>query len=169
MVKKSKVVYFVVSVVLCMLSSCFITGCATTGLQRKDTELIATNSRNIGRVESTAENLGELVGRSQERLEIVRRASERIGETTERLDYLFTEYEREVERILDELYTLKEQQEQMERNSNNTNNSNSIIYSVSDNKAQMEGAVNGKVTNSLFNGAEFNKGSEPAEQVQKPP
>ena len=144
MVTKSKAVCFVVSVVLCMLTSCFITGCATTGLQRNDTELVSANSRNIGRVESTAEAIGDTISDSRERLEIVRRASERIGEAGERLDYLFSEYEREVERILDELYTLKEQQEQMERNSNNINNDNSTVHPVSDNKAQMEGAVDGK-------------------------
>ena len=98
--------------------ACLCTGCATTGLQRKDTELVSANSRNIGRVESTAEIIGDTISDSRERLEIVRRASERIGEAGERLDYLFSEYEREVERILDELYTLKEQQEQMESGSN---------------------------------------------------
>lgn len=144
MVKKNKVICFVVSVMLCMLSFCFITGCATTGLQRKDTELVAANSRNVGRIESTAEALGDTISDSRERIEIVRRASERIGEAGERLDYLFSEYEREVERILDELYTLKEQQEQMERSSTSINNVNSTVHPVSDNKAQMEGAVNGK-------------------------
>ena len=144
MVEKNKTILFVVSVVLCMCVLFASTGCATTGLQRKDTELVAANSRNVGRIESTAEVIGDTISDSRERLEIVRRASERIGEAGERLDYLFSEYEREVERILEELYTLKEQQEQMERNSNNINSGNSAVRPVSDSKIQMEGAVDGK-------------------------
>ena len=145
MAKKIKgMVTLVIYCLSVLLLSSIFTGCATTGLQRKDTELVSANSRNIGRVESTAEAIEDTISDSRERLEIVRRASERIGEAGERLDYLFSEYEREVERILDELYTLKEQQEQMERGNTNINNVNSTVYPVSDNKAQMEGAVNGK-------------------------
>ena len=145
MFKKSKrMVALVIYCLSMLLLSSLFTGCATTGLQRKDTELVSANSRNIGRVESTAEAIGDTISDSRERLEIVRRASERIGEAGERLDYLFSEYEREVERILDELYTLKEQQEQMERSSTSTNNVNSTVHPVSDNKVQMEGVVDGK-------------------------
>lgn len=136
--KISTVLYLVL---LTLVPCCFITGCTTTGLQRKDTELVATNSRNIGRIESTAEALGDTISDSRERLEIVRRASGRIGEAGERLDYLFSEYEREVERILDELYTLKEQQEQMERNSSGRRNDDNTIRPVSGGKIKVEGAI----------------------------
>lgn len=88
------------------------TGCATVnGLSGEDAELVAANSRNIGRIESTAEALGDTISDSRERLEIVRRASERIGEAGERLDYLFTEYEREVGRLLDEIDSLRAREE----------------------------------------------------------
>lgn len=102
--------YIIVAFVLC---SCFVS-CTTTGLQRKDAELVAANARNTGRIESSAENLGELVGRSQERLEIVSRASEKIADGVQRLEFLLSEYELEVERLLAEIDHLRAQQEQVE-------------------------------------------------------
>ena len=85
---------------------CF--SCVSTGrLQRQDTELIEANSRNIGRVEGTVQSLSDTIHDSRERLEIVGRASARIREASERLDYLITEYELEVERILDEIDRLR--------------------------------------------------------------
>ena len=89
---------------VCVL--CF--SCVSTGrLQRQDTELIEANSRNIGRVEGTVQSLSDTIHDSRERLEIVGRASTRIREASERLDYLITEYELEVERILDEIDRLR--------------------------------------------------------------
>lgn len=85
---------------------CF--SCASTGrLQRQDAELIEANSRNIGRVEGTVQSLSDTIHDSRERLEIVGRAGARIREASERLDYLITEYELEVERILDEIDRLR--------------------------------------------------------------
>lgn len=85
-----------------------LTSCVSTGrLQRQDTELIEANSRNIGRVEGTVQSLSDTIHDSRERLEIVGRASARIKEASERLDYLITEYELEVERILDEIDRLR--------------------------------------------------------------
>ena len=82
--------------------------CVSTGrLQKQDAELIEANSRNIGRVEGTVQSLGNTISDSRERLEIVGRASTRIRDASERLDYLITEYELEVERILDEIDRLR--------------------------------------------------------------
>ena len=90
------------------------TGCSTVGLQGKDAELVSRNSRNIGRIEGTASALADAVADSRDRLEVVSRASERIGDGLERLDYLFTEYEREVERLCNEIDSLRAQLEQVE-------------------------------------------------------
>lgn len=102
-----------------MLTSCVSTG----GLQRQDAELVEANSRNIGRVEGTVQSLSNTIHDSRERLEIVGRASTRIREAGERLDYLITEYELEVERILDEIDRLRAELEasqkgQVDSNSN---------------------------------------------------
>ena len=99
---------------LCMLLPFFCTGCSTTGLQGKDAELVSRHSRDIGRIEGTASALADTVADSRERLEVVSRASERIGDGIERLDYLFTEYEREVERLCKEIDSLRAQLEQVE-------------------------------------------------------
>ena len=97
--------------VVLMLFPFLCSGCATTGLQGEDTELVAANSRNIGRIESTVSSLERTVESSTERLEIVARASERIKDSGERLDYLFSEYEREVGRLLDEIDSLRAREE----------------------------------------------------------
>ena len=100
--------------IVLMLFPFFCSGCATAGLQGKDAELVSRHSRNIGRIEGTASALADAVADSRDRLEVVSRASERIGDGIERLDYLFTEYEREVERLCNEIDSLRAQIEQVE-------------------------------------------------------
>ena len=102
-----------VFIYLLVLVLCFVcTGCATvTGLQGKDAELIEANSRNIGRIEGSIGTLSDTIHDSRERLEIVGRASARIRDASERLDFLITEYELEVDRILDEIDRLRSELE----------------------------------------------------------
>ena len=100
--------------VVLMLFPFFCSGCSTVGLQGKDSELVSRHSRNVGRIEGTASALADAVADSRDRLEVVSRASERIGDGIERLDYLFTEYEREVERLCNEIDSLRAQIEQVE-------------------------------------------------------
>lgn len=104
--------FMVTCIVMLVLLSMLCTGCATVGgLSGEDTELVAANSRNLGRIESTVSSLERTVESSTERLEIVERASERIKDSGERLDYLFSEYEREVGRLLDEIDSLRAREE----------------------------------------------------------
>jgi len=92
-----------------------LAGCTTTnGLSGKDAELVAANSRNVGRIEGTVGVLAGTVERSKERLEIISRAGQRIADAGDRLEYLFGEYEQEVERLLGEIDRLKAQLEEME-------------------------------------------------------
>ena len=97
-----------------LMLSALCTGCVSTGLQGKDAGIVARHSRDIGRIEGTASALADAVADSRERLEVVARASERIGDGIERLDYLFTEYEREVERLCNEIDSLRARLEEME-------------------------------------------------------
>ena len=94
-------------ILICLVCVLCFSCVSTSRLQRQDTELIEANSRNIGRVEGTVQSLSDTIHDSRERLEIVGRASTRIREASERLDYLITEYELEVERILDEIDRLR--------------------------------------------------------------
>lgn len=106
-----------VFIYLLVLVLCFVcTGCATvTGLQGKDAEFIEANSRNIGRIEGSIGTLSDTIHDSRERLEIVGRASARIRDASERLDFLITEYELEVERILDEIDRLRAELEEAQK------------------------------------------------------
>ena len=111
--------------------------CVSTGrLQRQDAELVEANSRNIGRVEGTVQSLGNTISDSRERLEIVGRASTRIRDASERLDYLITEYELEVERILDEIDRLRAELETSQKGQvdsyNNTDTGKRSDSSVAD-------------------------------------
>ena len=94
-------------ILICLICVLCCSCVSTSRLQRQDAELIEANSRNIGRVEGTVQSLGNTISDSRERLEIVGRASTRIRDASERLDYLITEYELEVERILDEIDRLR--------------------------------------------------------------
>ena len=110
---RSKSIIFCFIILLCCLCC---TGCVSTGgLQGKDAELIEANSRNLGRIESTVSTLDSTIESSYERLGIVARASERIKDASERLDYLFTEYEHEVQRLIEELYRLRNELETREK------------------------------------------------------
>ena len=100
MVKKVRLVFYVLCVVLFVS---LFAGCATTGFQRSDAELIAANSRAAGRLESTVEELDGTIENSRERIELVTRASEKIESGIDRLEYLFSEYEREVSKLLAEI------------------------------------------------------------------
>ena len=93
------------------------TGCQSAGLSGKDADLVAANSRAVGRVEGTVRSLEDTISDSRERLEIVARAGERIAGGVDRLEFLFTEYESEVERLLGEIDRLKAQLEQVEADS----------------------------------------------------
>lgn len=105
-----KILFTVFCAAVCV-SVCFTDCTSTYGLSKSDAELIDANSRNIGRIEGTIDALGDTINDSHERLEIVARASSRIRDASERLAYLFDEYEREVQRILTEIDELRKREQ----------------------------------------------------------
>ena len=78
-------------------------GCQSARLQGDTGEVVAGNARAAGRLEATVRSLDDTIGDSRERLEIVARASERIAGGVDRAEFLFSEYEQEVGRLLDEI------------------------------------------------------------------
>lgn len=108
-------------ILICLACVLCFSCVSTRGLQRQDTELVEANARNIGRVESTIGSLSDTIHDSRERLEIVGRAGARIREASERLDYLITEYELEVERILDEIDRLRAELEKAQESKVDSN------------------------------------------------
>lgn len=115
--------------VFMLFYSLLLGGCQSAGLSGKDAELVERHSRNLGRIEGTANALADTIADSRERLEIITRAGERIGDGIDRLDYLFGEYEREVGRLLDEIDRLRQQIEILEENSGDRVGNPALPYS----------------------------------------
>lgn len=118
--KNEKIALFFIKRMACIAVfalAMLFAGCATTGFQGKDSELIAANARNIGRIESTVEALDGTISDSRERLEIVGRAGQKIRDAGERLDFLLGEYESEVERILNEVDNLRARLQEVDESS----------------------------------------------------
>jgi len=95
-------------IVLCVLFSFHFSGCKTTGkhidsnileYQRRITELENTNRALTERLRQ----YDTLVTRAVSRLEIVRERAASIGDTADRIEYLFNEYERAVQQLIHEL------------------------------------------------------------------
>ena len=83
------------------------TGCATTNIGRvavnDGTDAIVANQVAAARLEATVGELDRTINGSQERLETIIRKSERITDSVDRLEYLFSSYESEVNRIISDL------------------------------------------------------------------
>lgn len=96
---------FVLGVVVAFLFAFFCicsTGCAsrTAG---EAVDVIARDSQLRGRLESTIESLDGTILDSVERLEAVIEDSRKIESGAKRLDFLFTCYEQEVYRLINEM------------------------------------------------------------------
>lgn len=70
-------------------------------------DAVASNQRAAGRAEMAVESLANAVDASRERLGNVARTGEGIASGIERLEYLFGEYEREVDRLLREIERIR--------------------------------------------------------------
>jgi len=98
---------FVIVVILGVASLCS-TGCRTVG-DPVDQSVLEHQARIIeleNANRALAERLGQydkLVERTVSRLEAVRERAAGIGDAAERIDYLFTEYERTVQQLIHEL------------------------------------------------------------------
>jgi len=92
---------------MCLFLIVFGAGCTTTG-QPTDNSVIEHQRRIVeleSRVRDYEERLGQydsLITGTQSRLEAVRRRADSITDRVDRLIFLFSEYEREVQRLLDE-------------------------------------------------------------------
>jgi len=89
---------------------CFWTGCATRAVGTSTDSVVFEHQRRIIELENTnralAKRLGQydtLVDRTVGRLEVIRGRATAIGDTADRIDYLFSEYERIVQQLIYEL------------------------------------------------------------------
>lgn len=87
-----------------------------------DSDTIAEYYRDFGRVEATTQNIGEFISSSREQIRNVREASDGIEDATERLIYLFSEYDRVVRELLEDLERLRSEIEEQSNVHNDSNN-----------------------------------------------
>lgn len=96
----------VISCIIVLAGFC-CTGCATTNIGRvavnNGTDAVVANQVAAARLEATVGELDRTITGSQERLEAIIRKSERITDSVDRLEFLFTSYESEVNRIISDM------------------------------------------------------------------
>lgn len=106
---------FIVSIVLC--------SCASTRTINDDTNIIIANQRAIQRLETATADLGKLYTRTTTRVDNIRREASRIGDSIDRLAFLFDQYDREVVKLLAEIERIRAQTvAESQDNSNTANN-----------------------------------------------
>ncbi len=111
-----------------------ISGCCSCGRINTDAaDVIAGDSRAVGRLEATVEALDGTVVDSRKRIADIIETSRNITDGVERVEYLFGEYESEIERILNEIDRIRNEAELPGEDNQNSNNNSDSIYNSSGN------------------------------------
>lgn len=119
--KKTKRIIF--NLILFSIFILILSGCRTTKVTEPG--IISDNSRRFGQLESTAETIDRIINSNYERLEDITARSREVENSVERILYLYDEYVRENDRIINELIEERNRIEKILENSKNTNvNSN---------------------------------------------
>lgn len=98
-IKIEKIGIFILCFSLFVLSGC----CSSGRVSTDDTVIIAGNSYSVGKLEATITALDGAVSDSRERIANVIETSRCITDGVERVEYLFNEYESEVNRLLNDI------------------------------------------------------------------
>ena len=114
-----------------ILSSC----CSSRGINGDLADAIAGNSRAAGRLEATVAALDGAVADSRKRIADVIETSRDIADGIERIEYLFEQYESEVERILREIDRIRNEAEILEKNKSDSGDSPALGNSGSSSSA----------------------------------
>lgn len=126
MAKKSKVVYFVVSVVLCVCFTC--TGCSSTKFTGRE---VIEYQRELDEYKATVDGYIQRIDSSVSRIESVKGRAESLGGTIDETIELFDEYQRAVELLLQDYNDLRRAVEGGKKENKNSSND---IYSANSNK-----------------------------------
>lgn len=116
MVKKSKVVCFVVSVVLCVCFTC--TGCSSTKFNDNN---VLEHQRELDEYKATVDGYIGRIDKSVGRIESIRTRAESLGGTVDETIELFDEYQRAVEQMLQDYNDLRREIEGGKEEKPNTN------------------------------------------------
>lgn len=123
-----KIAYGAAIVVICVYIMFFI-GCGSTG-ELPVESTIAGNQRSVGRIENAVDFLERTIEDSRGRITSAIESSESIADGIERLEYLFGQYELEVEQLRKEIERLRVLlKEETNGNSNLDNNIDSSSIS----------------------------------------
>lgn len=116
-VQKNRIILPILCLVFCVLCA----GCKSAGVYN-DTGLVVSNQRAIQRLEYTTAELGAVYSRANERLDTIREQAAGIGNGISRLEYLFTEYDRQVVELLTEIDRIRKQAKQSSKANSGFNN-----------------------------------------------
>ena len=116
--------------------SVLFSGCCTCGKLRADTtSVVSGNSYAAGRLEATVTALDGTVADSRERIANIIKTSRGITDGVERVEYLFEQYESEVERILGEIERIRDEAQNPGENNISGSSDFVIVHSGEDNSA----------------------------------
>lgn len=126
-IKIEKISIFILCFSLFVLSGC----CSSGGVSADDAIIISGNSYSVGKLEATITALDGAVSDSKERIANVIETSRSITDGIERVEYLFNEYESEVERLLDEIDRIRNEAEIQGKDNNDSGDNSTDFYNGS--------------------------------------
>ena len=118
--------------------SVLFSDCCTCGKLRADAQTVVSgNSLAAGRLE-TVTALDGTVADSRERIANIIKTSRGITDGVERVEYLFEQYESEVERILGEIERIRDEAQNPGENNISGSSDSIIVHSGEDNSADVK-------------------------------
>lgn len=124
-----------------------LAGCCTCRRNRQDTtDIIAGNSHATGKLEATVAELDRATADSRERITNIIETSRGITDGVERVEYLFGQYEREVERLLNEVDRIRKEAENKGENNIGRSGTVTVFYRNPGFSADFEAEIRNKDT-----------------------
>lgn len=119
-----------------------LTGCCTAGSTRADSaDIISGNSRAAGKLEATISALDGTVNSSRERIAHIIKTSRNITDGVDRIEYLFRQYEAEVDRLLNEIDAIRNKAEIQSKNNMDRGGNSGDVYNSADYLADIKNKV----------------------------
>lgn len=135
---KKGVLYFIFTSLFVIL----LAGCCTAGSTRADAaDIISGNSRAAGKLEATISALDGTVNRSRKRIANVIETSRGITDGVDRIEYLFKQYESEVDRLLNEIDAIRNKVEIQSKNNMGRGGNSGDVYNSADCLADIKNKV----------------------------
>ena len=119
-----------------------LAGCCTASSTRADAaDIISGNSRATGKLEATISALDGTVNSSRERIARIIKTSRNITDGVDRIEYLFRQYEAEVDRLLNEIDAIRNKAGIQSKNNMDCNSNSGNIYNCAGHLANIKNKV----------------------------